>query len=243
MIALCADLGVKTVGYCDTKAKKPIKSCAEMGIKTPGFCYVDTKQPVPGIKKSTNTIKEQTTPKVDPQKLNYVISAWGGPKAVTVKQSGVGTTVTNNKTKSVITFDLNKRLVHYDKSASIDVMPYAIDSSFEAFKKWFDSHNNYNPLSGFTNRTYIDEQLPQAAVSGLKQAMATKPQGGQVPFNPTHIGGYEIDCKSRQVKLNTKGVVLKPEASASLVDIFCNPKYRATSTPSPVAKQTAPILR
>ncbi len=59
-IALCADLGVKTVGYCDTRAKKPVKSCAEMGIKTPGICYVDTKQPVPGLKKSTNTIKEQS---------------------------------------------------------------------------------------------------------------------------------------------------------------------------------------
>jgi hypothetical protein len=66
MIALCSDLGVKSPGYCDTRGKKPIKSCAEMGIKTPGYCYVDTKQLVPGIKQSTNTIKEQgTTPKVD----------------------------------------------------------------------------------------------------------------------------------------------------------------------------------
>jgi hypothetical protein len=138
-IALCADLGVKTVGYCDTKAKKPIKSCAEMGIKTPGFCYVDTKQPVPGMKKSTNTIKEQAS----------------------------------------------------------------------------------------------------QVASALKPAMVTKPQGGQIPFNPTHIGGYEVDCKSKQVKLNTKNkVFLKPEAKALIMDAFCNPKYRATGTPSPVAKQT-----
>jgi len=60
MITSCSELGVKYAGYCDTMAKKPIKSCAEMGIKTPGFCYVDTKQPVPGIKQSTNTIKEQS---------------------------------------------------------------------------------------------------------------------------------------------------------------------------------------
>jgi len=133
-IVQCASLGIKSKGYCDTMGKKPVMSCAEMGIKTPGFCYVDTKEPVPGIKKSTNSIKEQAIP-----------------------------------------------------------------------------------------------------------ASAVKPQGGQVPFNPTHIGGYEIDCKSRQVKLNTKGVVLKPEGSALLVDAFCNPKYRATSTPSPVAKQTAPV--
>ncbi len=138
-IVQCASLGIKSKGYCDTMGKKPVMSCAEMGIKTPGFCYVDTKEPVPGIKKSTNTIKEQAV---------------------------------------------------------------------------------------------------QAAASGLKQAMATKPQYGQVPFNPTHIGGYEIDCKSRRVKLNTKGVVLKPEGTALLVDAFCNPKYRSNSTPPPVAKQT-----
>ena len=142
-IVQCASLGIKSKGYCDTMGKKPVMSCAEMGIKTPGFCYVDTKEPVPGIKKSTNTIKEQMS----------------------------------------------------------------------------------------------------QVTSGLKQAMATKPQGGQVPFNPTHIGGYEIDCKSRRVKLNTKGVVLKPEGTALLVDAFCNPKYRSNSTQqtAPVPKQTAPV--
>jgi len=140
-IVQCASLGIKSKGYCDTMGKKPVMSCAEMGIKTPGFCYVDTKEPVPGIKKSTNSIKEQMA----------------------------------------------------------------------------------------------------QVTSGLKQAMATKPQGGQVPFNPTHIGGYEIDCKSRQVKLNTKGVVFKPEGTALLIDVFCNPKYRSNSTPPPVTKQTAPV--
>jgi len=58
-IVQCASLGIKSKGYCDTMGKKPVMSCAEMGIKTPGFCYVDTKEPVPGIKKSTNSIKEQ----------------------------------------------------------------------------------------------------------------------------------------------------------------------------------------
>jgi hypothetical protein len=37
-------------------------------------------------------------------------------------------------------------------------MPYSLGAGFDKFKKWFDSHNNYNPLSGFTNRTYIDEK-------------------------------------------------------------------------------------
>lgn len=49
MIDTCASMGVKTPGYCDTQAKKPVKSCASMGIKTPGFCYVDTKKPVPNM--------------------------------------------------------------------------------------------------------------------------------------------------------------------------------------------------
>jgi len=94
-------------------------------------------------------------------------------------------------------------------------------------------------LKDIINRV-VSEQISQVT-SGLKQAMASKPQGGQVPFNPTHIGGYEIDCKSRQVKLNTKGVVFKPEGTALLIDVFCNPKYRSNSTPPPVTKQTAPV--
>ena len=105
-------------------------------------------------------IQEQTNPtqKVDPQMLNHVISAWGGQNAVTVKQSSIATTVTNNKTKSVIIFDLKTGMVDYDKAGSIDIMPLTMGAGFNQFKKWFDSHNNYNPLSGFTNRNYIDEK-------------------------------------------------------------------------------------
>jgi hypothetical protein len=58
-IDTCASMGIKTVGYCDTQGKKPVKSCAELGVKTPGYCYVDTKQPVPNMApKSGNSIKE-----------------------------------------------------------------------------------------------------------------------------------------------------------------------------------------
>ena len=97
-------------------------------------------------------------------------------------------------------------------------------------------------LKDIINRV-VSEQMAQAASAAIKQSTAaTKPvppgAGGRPSFNPTHIGGYEIDCKSKQVKLNTKGVMLKPEGTALLVDIFCNPKYRSNTTPSPVAKQT-----
>lgn len=58
MIDTCASMGIKTPGYCDTQAKKPVKSCADLGIKTPGYCYVDTKKPVPNMApKSGNSIK------------------------------------------------------------------------------------------------------------------------------------------------------------------------------------------
>lgn len=58
MIDTCASMGIKTPGYCDTQAKKPVKSCASMGIKTPGFCYVDTKKVVPNLApKSGQSIK------------------------------------------------------------------------------------------------------------------------------------------------------------------------------------------
>jgi hypothetical protein len=97
-------------------------------------------------------------------------------------------------------------------------------------------------LKDIINRV-VSEQMAQAASAAIKQSTAaTKPvppgAGGRPSFNPTHIGGYEIDCKTKAVKLTVKGVVLKPEAKALLVDVFCNPKYRGTATPAPVAKQT-----
>ena len=47
MIDTCASMGVKSIGYCDTQGKKPVKSCASMGVKSIGYCYVDTKKPIP----------------------------------------------------------------------------------------------------------------------------------------------------------------------------------------------------
>jgi hypothetical protein len=58
MIDTCASMGVKSPGYCDTRAKKPVKSCASLGVKTPGVCYVDTKKLVPGLPpKQGNSVK------------------------------------------------------------------------------------------------------------------------------------------------------------------------------------------
>jgi hypothetical protein len=42
----CSQLGVKHVGKCERKTKKPVESCGKLGVKTPGYCYVDTKKPV-----------------------------------------------------------------------------------------------------------------------------------------------------------------------------------------------------
>jgi len=47
IIGTCASMGVKSPGYCDTQAKKPVKSCAALGIKSPGVCYIHTKKLVP----------------------------------------------------------------------------------------------------------------------------------------------------------------------------------------------------
>lgn len=120
--------------------------------------------------------------KVDPQMVNYVISAWGGQNAVTVKQSSIGTTITNNKTKSVIIFDLKTGMVDYNKTGSIDIMPYSFGAGFDKFKKWFDSHNNYNPLSGFTSRSYIDEQGFMPGVKGMGSNTVT-PSKKSIPFD------------------------------------------------------------
>ena len=47
MIDKCANMGVKSPGYCDTVGKKPVETCAKLGVKSPGYCYVDTKKPIP----------------------------------------------------------------------------------------------------------------------------------------------------------------------------------------------------
>lgn len=43
----CSKLGVKTIGLCEQKTKKPVERCAKLGVKHPGFCYKDTKKVVP----------------------------------------------------------------------------------------------------------------------------------------------------------------------------------------------------
>lgn len=117
-------------------------------------------------------MNEQQSVAVDPQMVNYVISSWGGQNAVTVNQNNAGTTIVNNKTKSSVTFDLKSNMVSYDKTASLDPKPYSMGAGFENFKKWFDSNNNYNPLSGFTSREYIDEDsMLSEQISRIKNVM------------------------------------------------------------------------
>lgn len=52
LIDTCASMGIKGLGYCDTKEKKPVKPCKDLGSRSPGYCYVDTKQPVPNWAKA-----------------------------------------------------------------------------------------------------------------------------------------------------------------------------------------------
>jgi len=43
----CASLGIKSLGSCDSKTKRPVDYCSALGVKTPGYCFTDNKQPVP----------------------------------------------------------------------------------------------------------------------------------------------------------------------------------------------------
>jgi hypothetical protein len=45
-IVPCSQLGIKSLGSCDSKTKRPIDYCSALGVKTPGYCYIDTKQPM-----------------------------------------------------------------------------------------------------------------------------------------------------------------------------------------------------
>ena len=45
-IVPCSKLGIKSLGSCDSKTKRPIDYCSALGIKMPGYCYIDTKQPM-----------------------------------------------------------------------------------------------------------------------------------------------------------------------------------------------------
>jgi hypothetical protein len=45
-IVPCSKLGIKSLGSCDSKTKRPVDYCSALGVKTPGYCYIDTKQPM-----------------------------------------------------------------------------------------------------------------------------------------------------------------------------------------------------
>ena len=45
-IVPCSKLGIKSLGSCDSKTKRPVDYCSALGVKTPGVCYMDTKQPM-----------------------------------------------------------------------------------------------------------------------------------------------------------------------------------------------------
>ena len=45
-IVPCSKLGIKSLGSCDSKTKRPVDYCSSLGIKTPGYCYIDTKEPM-----------------------------------------------------------------------------------------------------------------------------------------------------------------------------------------------------
>jgi len=46
IIVPCSKLGIKSLGSCDQKTKRPVDYCSALGVKSPGFCFVDTKQPM-----------------------------------------------------------------------------------------------------------------------------------------------------------------------------------------------------
>ena len=43
----CGKIGVKHMGMCEKKTKRPVEKCTKFGIKSPGYCYVDTQKVVP----------------------------------------------------------------------------------------------------------------------------------------------------------------------------------------------------
>jgi hypothetical protein len=52
-IVPCSQLGIKSLGSCDSKTKRPIDYCSALGVKTPGYCYIDTKQPMTSTRGGT----------------------------------------------------------------------------------------------------------------------------------------------------------------------------------------------
>jgi hypothetical protein len=71
----------------------------------------------------------------------------------------------------------------------------------------------------------------------VQKPVAPAPQGSATAFNPTVKGGYEVDCKSKLVRLTGNNIKLTKEANSSLVDLFCSPNYRAPlNTTSPTSR-------
>ena len=52
-IVPCSKLGIKSLGSCDSKTKRPVDYCSALGVKTPGYCYIDTKQPMTSTSNSS----------------------------------------------------------------------------------------------------------------------------------------------------------------------------------------------
>ena len=81
------------------------------------------------------------------QMVDYVKKAW---KTNDVDQNSALTSIVNSSTGSKIIFDNQKKTITYDKNYAIDPKPISLNSTFEQFKTWFDSNNNYNPVSGLS---------------------------------------------------------------------------------------------
>ena len=89
---------------------------------------------------------EQTGNPNESQMIDYVKTKWGADTEI--EQNSAFIEIINNKTGSTIKFDTQKDQIYYNKNFAIDPNPIPINSNLNTFKKWFDSHNNYNPLSG-----------------------------------------------------------------------------------------------
>jgi hypothetical protein len=90
----------------------------------------------------------------------YAITQWEEGKPGSIESEGNSMTLSiNSKNLSTLTFDGLKNIIIYDKKMAIDPKPISLNVTFNEFKKWFDSNNNYNPLSGV---------MPQSTYGGLK---------------------------------------------------------------------------
>jgi len=95
---------------------------------------------------SKHYIKEQMFDDEQSKRVEYIKSKWGND--VEIDQNSAFIDVINRKTNSKIQFDIFGKKINYNKNFAIDPNPIPYNSSFDTFTKWFDKHNNYNPLSG-----------------------------------------------------------------------------------------------